>query len=78
MAKPSQTFKKRQRENKLREKAQMKRERRQQRREERKTSQGIEGREENVESHGSRVDPARPESALNPQLSTGGSHVKTA
>jgi hypothetical protein len=31
MAKPSQTFKKRQRENKLREKSQMKRERRQQR-----------------------------------------------
>jgi hypothetical protein len=37
MARSSQTFKKRQRENKLREKAQMKRERRQQRRMERKT-----------------------------------------
>ncbi len=36
MAKPSQTFKKRQRENKLRERAQMKRERRQQRAMERK------------------------------------------
>jgi hypothetical protein len=38
MAKPSQTFKKRQRENKLREKAQMKRERRQQRGMEKKFS----------------------------------------
>ncbi len=38
MAKPSQTFKKRQRENKLRERAQMKRERRQQRGIERKLS----------------------------------------
>lgn len=36
MAKPTQTFKKRQRENKLRERAQMKRERRQQRGMERK------------------------------------------
>jgi hypothetical protein len=36
MAKPSQTFKKRQREHKLREKAQMKRERRQQRQSEKK------------------------------------------
>ena len=36
MSKPSQTFKKRQRENKLRERAQMKRERRQQRGMERK------------------------------------------
>jgi len=36
MAKPSQTYKKRQRENKLRERAQMKRERRQQRAAERK------------------------------------------
>jgi hypothetical protein len=36
MAKPSQTFKKRQREHKLREKAQMKRERRQQRQNEKK------------------------------------------
>lgn len=36
MAKPSQTFKKRQRENKLRERAQMKRARRQQRAMERK------------------------------------------
>lgn len=36
MAKPSQTFKKRQREHKLREKAQMKRERRQQRQLEKK------------------------------------------
>jgi len=78
MAKPSQTFKKRQRENKLREKAQMKRERRQQRREERKMSPGVEGREENVGSQGPRVDPAGPESTLNPQLATGGSHVKTA
>jgi len=60
MAKPSQTFKKRQRENKLREKAQMKRERRQQRREERKLSQGVEGRQGDVESYGSRVDPAGP------------------
>ncbi len=39
MAKPSQTFKKRQRENKLRERAQMKRERRQQRAMERKGPQ---------------------------------------
>jgi ribose 1,5-bisphosphokinase PhnN len=38
MAKPSQTFKKRQRENKLREKAQLKRERRQQRQVEKKTT----------------------------------------
>ena len=38
MAKPSQTFKKRQREHKLREKAQMKRERRQQRGMEKKFS----------------------------------------
>jgi hypothetical protein len=38
MAKPSQTFKKRQRENKLRERAHMKRERRQQRGMERKLS----------------------------------------
>jgi hypothetical protein len=38
MAKPTQTFKKRQRENKLREKAQMKRENRQQRAMERKLS----------------------------------------
>ncbi len=38
MAKPSQTFKKRQRENKLRERAQMKRERRQQRAMEKKLS----------------------------------------
>jgi hypothetical protein len=36
MAKPSQTFKKRQREHKLREKAQLKRERRQQRQIEKK------------------------------------------
>jgi len=36
MAKPSQTFKKRQREHKLREKAQMKRERRQQRQNEKR------------------------------------------
>lgn len=40
MAKPSQTFKKRQRENKLREKAQLKRERRQQRQIEKKASRG--------------------------------------
>ena len=39
MAKPSQTFKKRQREHKLREKAQMKRERRQQRQIEKKSGQ---------------------------------------
>ena len=78
MAKPSQTFKKRQRENKLREKAQVKRDRRQQRREERKMSQGVGGREVNVESQASQVDPAGPESTLNPQLSTGGSHLKTA
>lgn len=45
MAKPSQTFKKRQRENKLREKAQLKRERRRQRQMERKTSQGVGGPE---------------------------------
>ena len=51
MAKPSQTFKKRQRENKLREKAQLKRERRQQRQIERKTSQAI----------GSEDSGARPE-----------------
>jgi hypothetical protein len=51
MAKPSQTFKKRQRENKLREKAQLKRERRQQRQIERKTSQAI----------GSEDSSARPE-----------------
>lgn len=38
MAKPTQTFKKRQRENTLRERAQMKRERRQQRAMERKLS----------------------------------------
>ncbi len=38
MAKPTQTFKKRQRENKLRERAQMKRENRQQRAMERKLS----------------------------------------
>ena len=41
MAKPSQTFKKRQRENKLREKAQLKRERRQQRQIEKKASRAI-------------------------------------
>jgi hypothetical protein len=40
MAKPSQTFKKRQREHKLREKAQMKRERRQQRQMEKKAGLG--------------------------------------
>ncbi|HEV3278079.1 MAG TPA: hypothetical protein VG860_14780 [Terriglobia bacterium] len=38
MAKPSQTFKKRQREQKLREKAQLKRERRQQRQTENKAN----------------------------------------
>lgn len=38
MARPSQTFKKRQRENKLREKAQLKRERREQRGMEKKLS----------------------------------------
>jgi hypothetical protein len=43
MAKPSQTFKKRQRENKLREKAQLKRERRQQRQIERKASRAVDG-----------------------------------
>jgi len=43
MAKPSQTFKKRQREHKLREKAQMKRDRRQQRQLERKASQAVLG-----------------------------------
>lgn len=41
MAKSSQTFKKRQRENKLRERAQLKRERRQQRRKEKKESQAF-------------------------------------
>jgi hypothetical protein len=41
--KPGQTFKKRQREHKLREKAQLKRERRQQRKDERKTSEPVEG-----------------------------------
>ncbi len=45
MGKPSQTFKKRQRENKLREKAQMKRERREQRRIERKATQVASGPE---------------------------------
>lgn len=45
MAKPSQTFKKRQRENKLREKAQLKRERRQQRQIERKASRAVDGQE---------------------------------
>lgn len=40
MAKPSQTFKKRQRELKLREKAQLKRERRQQRQNEKKAGVG--------------------------------------
>lgn len=39
MARANQTFKKRQRENKLREKAQMKRDKRQQRQEERRLSQ---------------------------------------
>jgi hypothetical protein len=43
MAKPSQTFKKRQREHKLRERAQLKRERRQQRQMERKTSHSTTG-----------------------------------
>jgi hypothetical protein len=43
MAKPSQTFKKRQRENKLREKAQLKRERRQQRQTEKKALQATPG-----------------------------------
>lgn len=41
MLRPGQTFKKRQRENKLREKAQLKRERRQQRQVERKASQDV-------------------------------------
>ena len=41
MAKSNQTFRKRQRENKLREKAQLKRERREQRRNERKDSQAL-------------------------------------
>jgi len=45
MGKPSQTFKKRQRENKLREKAQLKRERREQRRIEKKTVQAGSGPE---------------------------------
>jgi hypothetical protein len=54
MAKSSQTFKKRQRENKLREKAQLKRERRQQRQLERKATQmandGVRGYENQGES----------------------------
>ena len=41
MAKSSQTFRKRQRENKLREKAQLKRERRQQRRKEKSESKAL-------------------------------------
>jgi len=45
MAKPSQTFKKRQRENKLREKAQLKRERRQQRQIQRKASRAVQGQD---------------------------------
>jgi hypothetical protein len=45
MAKSSQTFKKRQRENKLREKAQLKRERRQQRQSGKKASQVIDSQE---------------------------------
>ncbi|HLW78635.1 MAG TPA: hypothetical protein VKU44_03460 [Terriglobia bacterium] len=45
MAKPSQTFKKRQRENKLREKAQLKRERRAQRQADRKASQAADGQD---------------------------------
>jgi len=43
MAKSGQTFQKRQRENKLREKAQLKRERRQQRQIEKKQAQAREG-----------------------------------
>ncbi len=58
MAKPSQTFKKRQRENKLREKAQMKRERRQQRQTERKTSLA-----RSAEDNGARPDPRPVEPA---------------
>ncbi len=41
MAKSGQTFRKRQRENKLREKAQLKRERREQRQKEKKVSQAL-------------------------------------
>lgn len=60
MAKPSQTFKKRQREHKLREKAQLKRERRQQRRMERKLSQGAEGPEGGARPDQNQVEATDP------------------
>jgi hypothetical protein len=56
MAKPSQTFKKRQRENKLREKAQLKRERRQQRQSEKKASQAVRGEHHEAPSGRIEVD----------------------
>jgi|GEM_PF-1233743 hypothetical protein len=56
MAKPSQTFKKRQRENKLREKAQLKRERRQQRQVERKALQAADVRHDDAQSNENQVE----------------------
>jgi len=63
MAKPSQTFKKRQRENKLRERAQLKRERRQQRQLERKTSHSIGGEDGLARPDLRPVEPAASDEA---------------
>lgn len=56
MARTNQTFKKRQRENKLREKAQLKRERRQQRRMERKESQAPEAENTSAQPGSDQID----------------------
>ena len=62
MAKPSQTFKKRQREHKLREKAQMKRERRQQRQNEKKAglASGNDAQDPQVVDQGDSFELAEP------------------
>ncbi len=57
MAKSSETFRKRQRENKLREKAQLKRERREQRRNEKKDLQALVPQPSTIEPRPIRVGP---------------------
>ncbi len=69
MARTNQTFKKRQRENKLREKAQLKHERRQQRRMERKESQAL-GAENTSAQPGSDQVEARALSELGVEQSS--------
>jgi hypothetical protein len=61
MGKPSQTFKKRQRENKLREKAQLKRERRAQRKNERKALQAASGPEGGAHPYLNAVEATAPD-----------------